>query len=311
MKPTTYILGALLIAGALVSGASAYTAKSTMRYSLEPYAFTDSQATRTFTSADNVAISFQSALPENTKVYFTSGIHLEVTERAEVTAPSVEVSESWIPLLDLRETKRSGESTLDIIIDASGLADYYGQPASGKKMEIHLDAPKIKLVMPAGMLKAISADENCRVELHDMALSHLRAAFNNRMCIDNCKIDTFALKISGLNEYSSSHHESADDMLNRRLVSVREYEYSYLKLTDTHIGTAFISAVAPALTVTGPCYIDRLNIDARSVNRDNQFITLTNKVGFNELDWTPDNMDRVNLSINGLAAGRIVTGRAD
>ncbi|MDE6416923.1 MAG: hypothetical protein K2K68_07860, partial [Duncaniella sp.] len=281
MKPTTYIIVALVALGALASGVSAYLWKSTSINSLAPYEFTDSVVARKFSPLSNVAISFQSSLPENVKVYFSSGINLEVTESDEAESPCIMVSKDWLPLLDLRESGR----TLDIIVDVHGLADYYEMPEKSKRMEIHLSTPSISLVLPKGTLAAISSDEKCRVQLRDMTLSHLKAAFNNRMSIERCEIDTFALKITGLNEYSTTHHGPSYDLLGINRPSVGEYEYSYLILTDTRIATAFISAVAPALTVSGPCHIDRLNIDARSVNRDNQFISLVDGVGFDELDW--------------------------
>ncbi|MDE5786742.1 MAG: hypothetical protein K2H98_09435 [Duncaniella sp.] len=309
MKPTTYIIGGLVVLGAFVSGVGAYTMKSSMRNSLEPYAFSDVVETRTFASAYCVAISFHNSLPENTEVYFTSGINLEVTESDGITSPYIETSADWFPLLDLRETDCNGMTTLDIIIDAHGLADYYRMPDKSKKMEIHLDAPAIKLVMPSDMLRAISADEKCRVHLQDMTLTELNAAFNNRLYVENCDINSFGVKISGLNEYSVTYHEPATDAIDSRLPSVGEYQYSYLELKNSTIKKARITAVAPALTIDGPCYIDSLSIDAVSTSRDNQYIELRRMVGFDVLDWNPDNPVAINLDIQNMAAGRIMTVR--
>lgn len=306
MKPTTYIIGALVLVGAIASGIGAYISKSTMRNTLEPYVFSDCVATRTFAQADNVAISFHSALPKDTEVYFASGINLEVTESDTITAPYIEASEEWFPLLDLRETECNGKRTLDIIVDAHGLADYYTMPDDAKKMEIHIKSPDITLVMPVGTLGAISADENCRVHIHDMTLTELNAGFNNRMSIEDCKIESLYMSISGKNEYSCTYHEPVEGSLNIPMPSVEEYKYSYLDLKHSVVGKACISAVAPALTVTGPCYIDTLAIKATGIDRANQYVELGASVGFDVLDWQPENASMINLEIHEMPACRII-----
>ncbi|MBD5202613.1 MAG: hypothetical protein HDS81_04805 [Bacteroidales bacterium] len=309
MKPTTYIIGGLVLVGAIASGVAGYMTKgmSLSLNSLAPYEFTDSVAVRHFEPVDNVAILYRSALPKNTEVYFASGIQLEVTENSDITSPVVEVSESWLPLLDLRQTERDGKSTLDIIVDCHGLADYYSAPEGTKKMEIHLDAPAINLVMPAGMLSALSSDEKCRVHLQDMGLGLLDVCFNNRMTIENCEINSLNISISGLNEYSTTYHLPEPTVPGEPIPSVKEFEYSYLHLKHSSVRSADISVVAPALTVTGPCHIDTLAINAQGIDRENQYVELRPMVEFDVLDWRPDNASLINLEIHDMPAGHFVS----
>ncbi len=289
MKTTTYIIGGIVAAGALITGLVSYVLSASTFNTVPSYEFSDSVATRELAQADSVAISFQSALPEGTKVFFNDGIELRVTESAEAQSPRLEVSPEWLPLLNLQETEQGGRRVLDIIVDAHGLKEYYGLTDTAKVLRLYLDAPEINLVMPAGSMQGVSADRECRIEATALSQSKLNAKICSALSLTECDIE----------------------VLNVEIPVLEEYEYTILKLKNSEIGAADISVISPGLTISGPCNIDDLAIHATSTDRDNQFVTLKKGVTFRMLNWDSDNASKIDFEIRSMPSCRIDVDSAE